>query len=121
MNAGTAQRRAVGGDPRDRDLARPIPVTSRLVGDVLQATASLVMMSTRDVPTQPAWIVDSSSPGGTPAARSRVGSPPAHWPAEEILPAKNMLCALAVAGGGCRVYHVAHPSVLQPVRARIRL
>src|SRR5208283_1709701 len=29
---------------------RPIPVTSRLVGDVLQALASLVMVSTRDVP-----------------------------------------------------------------------
>ena len=97
-----AQAGPAGASARSRS-ARPIPVTSRLVGDVLQAMASLVMMSTRDVPTQPAWIVDSPSPGGTPAARSRVGSPPAHWPAEEILPAKNMLVHLPslVAGAAC--------------------
>jgi len=80
---------------------RPIPVTSRLVGDVLQALASLVMVSTREVPTQPAWIADPSK-GGTLALRSPATSPPP-WPAEEILPAKNVLVHLPslVTGVAC--------------------
>ena len=39
-----------------KSLPRPIPVTGRLVSDVLQALASLVIVPTRQVPAQPAWL-----------------------------------------------------------------
>lgn len=35
---------------------RPIPVTTRLVGDVLQALGSNCLLRERDYPSQPAWI-----------------------------------------------------------------
>jgi putative DNA primase/helicase len=50
--------------PRSKSPRRPIPVTSRLVGDVLQAIASLVMVPIRQVPTQPIWL--AAWPAGIP-------------------------------------------------------
>jgi putative DNA primase/helicase len=77
---------------------RPIPVTSRLVCDVLQALASLVMVSTRDVPAQPAWIEE------LPADQSHANSTPP-WLAEDVLPAKNVLVHLPslFAGAACAI------------------
>lgn len=65
---------------------RPMPVTSRLVGDVLQAVAGLVLLAARDCPCQPAWV--SAAPEQAPEAEA-----PA-WPADEILPARNALVHL---------------------------
>ncbi len=39
-----------------RFAPRPLPVTGRLVSDVLQALASLVVVPTRQFPAQPAWL-----------------------------------------------------------------
>jgi putative DNA primase/helicase len=69
---------------------RPIPVTGRLVSDVMQALASLVLVGTRDVPAQPAWLPPSTGPAfesGAPGACPR-------WPPHEILPARNLLVHL---------------------------
>jgi putative DNA primase/helicase len=91
--AGVGSRSPQFAIARARPIPRPIPVTSRLVSDVLQALASLVMVSTRLVPVQPAWL--PAWPVATAAHES--GSEvdgPGCWPAEEILPAKNALVHL---------------------------
>jgi len=71
-----------------RPAPRPIPVTSRLVGDVLQALASLVMVRVRDVPNQPAWL--PPRPDQTEAALV----PGPAWLARDMLPARNALVHL---------------------------
>ena len=77
---------------KSRAVARPIAVTGRLVSDVLQALASLVMVPSRQIPAQPAWLTawpeGLSAPEGLPLAVE-----PA-WPAGEILAARNALVHL---------------------------
>jgi putative DNA primase/helicase len=77
---------------RSRSAPRPIPVTGRLVSDVLQALASLVIVSSRHISVQPAWLpawpVGISAPVDTPEQEAPT------WPAEAILPAKNALVHL---------------------------
>jgi putative DNA primase/helicase len=104
-------RRTPAGDPgacsaRSGSPHRPIPVTSRLVTDVLQALASLVLVPTRSVPAQPAWL-PSRPPGLFPApgdmAEGEAEGIP-DWAPEEVLPARNALVhlpSLAVAGATC--------------------
>jgi putative DNA primase/helicase len=77
---------------RSRSIPRPIPVTSRLVSDVLQALASLVIVPSRHVPAQPAWL--PAWPAGTHGPLDAPEQDEANWPAEEILPAKNALVHL---------------------------
>ena len=77
---------------RPGSVPRPIPVTGRLVSDVLQALASLVIVPTRQVPAQPAWL--AAWPPGIPAPKEAVKRGDATWPADEILPAKNALVHL---------------------------
>jgi putative DNA primase/helicase len=78
---------------RVRSTPRPIPVTGRLVSDVLLALASLVMVMTRQVTAQPAWL-----PGWPPGTRVETDGPEVAesptWPPAEILPAKNVLVHL---------------------------
>ena len=73
---------------------RPIPVTGHLVGDVIQAIASLVVLPASEIPHQPSWIEaiphDLVDPGHPPEGESL--APP--WPIDEILPARNMLVHL---------------------------
>ena len=57
---------------RGRTVPRPIPVTGRVVSDVLQALASLVMVSSRLVPAQPVWL--PAWPEGIAAPLSAPGS-----------------------------------------------
>ncbi len=67
---------------------RPAAVTARLVGDVLQALASLVMVRTSEVPNQPAWLParpDQDDAGLAGAC---------DWCAQEVLPARNALIHL---------------------------
>jgi putative DNA primase/helicase len=74
-------------------IARPIPVTGRIVSDVMQALASLVVVSTREVPSQPAWI--PAWPISLDSAIARPEPPLASlWPADEILPSRNALVHL---------------------------
>jgi putative DNA primase/helicase len=89
-NRGPARSRAA--TMRARSLPRPIPVTSRLVGDVLQALASLVLVSSWHIPAQPAWL--PAWPVGTPDPADALEQEDATWPADDILPAKNALVHL---------------------------
>ena len=88
-----AELRVPGRATRTRLVPRPIPVTGRVVSDVLQALASLVMVSSRLVPAQPAWL--PAWPEGIPAPDDPIPSgPEPPWAADEILPAKNALVHL---------------------------
>ena len=94
---------------------RPIAVTTRLIGDVVQAIAGSVLVRLADCPAQPAWVEgfpESASAGspapGTSPCRWRAKTPPSPlpscrqstsiapppWPAPEILPARNALVHL---------------------------
>ncbi len=84
--------RARGTTTRPRTVPRPIPVTGRLVSDVLQALASLVLVSSRHFPVQPAWL--PAWPVGIPAPMDSPEQEETTWPAEAILPAKNALVHL---------------------------
>ena len=75
---------------RSRSVPRPIPVTGRLVSDVLQALASLVIVPSRQFPVQPAWLpawpvgipapVDATRAGGGDlAGRGRSCRPRTLW------------------------------------------
>jgi len=100
--------------PRSRVPHRPIAVTSRLVADVLQALASLVLVPTRTVPSQPAWLparplslAGFASPE-EPVVNQRIAEKPQsgcipEWAAEEVLPARNALIHLPslMAGAAC--------------------
>jgi putative DNA primase/helicase len=77
---------------RPKTLPRPLPVTSRLVSDVLQALASLVVVSSRQVPAQPAWL--PAWPAGIPAQTKALDKGGVIWAADQILPAKNALVHL---------------------------
>jgi len=92
---------------RSKIPARPIPVTSRLVADVLQALASLVLVSTRTVPSQPAWLPSQPLPLNLSGLQSPGEAEPDHglaeqsdsgrhpnWAAQEVLPARNALVHL---------------------------
>ena len=70
------------GEPARRP-PRPMPVTSRLVSDVLQALAGIVLIEAAKCPAQPAWIDEPDHP---PAPKS--------WLACEMLPARNALVHL---------------------------
>jgi putative DNA primase/helicase len=69
-----------------RRPSRTRAVTSRLVIDVLEAVASLVLLPLADCPAQPAWI-------GTPSTLSPATAIP-DWPASEVLPTRNALIHL---------------------------
>ncbi len=96
-----------------RRLPRPIAVTTRLIGDVVQAIAGSVLVRLADCPTQPAWVegfpesagrlADTSTSlpvagadAATEIARSSAIDTiaPSSWPASEILPARNALVHL---------------------------
>jgi putative DNA primase/helicase len=85
-------RRSRAATVRSRSAPRPIPVTGRLVSDVLQALASLVIVSSRHVSVQPAWL--PAWPVGIPAPVDGPEQEEPTWPAEAILPAKNALVHL---------------------------
>ena len=83
-----------------RRLPRPIAVTSRMMADVLQAIAGLVLIPAADCPDQSAWVQgfpDTSVPAaaslGAGAVRRAVRVPTdcktrlatASWPVDEIL------------------------------------
>jgi putative DNA primase/helicase len=78
---------------RARTIARPIAVTGRVVSDVLQAMASLVVVSSRQVPAQPAWLPGWPAGIAAPAGSALPAAQP-DWPPEEILPARNALVHL---------------------------
>jgi putative DNA primase/helicase len=94
------QREQESGGVRRR-LVRARGVSTRLVSDVAEAVASLVLVRTADCPAQPAWL--DGWPAGF-AALTKLGdrekpgnsdqslAPP--WPASEILPAPNALVHL---------------------------
>lgn len=71
------------GSPSVQRILRPIPVTGRMVSDVVQAITGLVLVPTSECPRQPAWVA------GRPDA---AGAAP--WPVQEILPARNGLVHL---------------------------
>ncbi len=81
---------------RSKSLHRPIPVTGRLVADVLQALASLVLVPTRAVPSQPAWLpsrpLGLSAPVGV--LEPPLNEPVPEWAPEDVLPARNALVHL---------------------------
>jgi putative DNA primase/helicase len=88
----------------DRRAPRPIAVTGRLIGDVVQAMAGLALVRTADCPAQPAWIEKillSTERTVDGAATDLDAIPP--WPPAEILPTRNALVHLPslVAGGEC--------------------
>jgi putative DNA primase/helicase len=92
---------------------RPIAVTTRLIGDVVQAIAGSVLVRLADCPAQPAWVEGFPESAGQPTGGSTntllpaagedavvVAAPaidsraPSPWPAPEILPARNALVHL---------------------------
>jgi putative DNA primase/helicase len=87
---------------------RPFPVSIRLVSDVLQAVAGLVLIRTADCASQPAWLeawpeFTSRCVAGTTAARCLPADSVSPWPVNEILPARNVLVHLPslVEGASC--------------------
>jgi putative DNA primase/helicase len=95
---------------------RPIAVTTRLIGDVVQAIAGSVLVRLSACPAQPAWVEGFPESGGrlagvgasaplpaegedaavAVAALSAIDSlAPPPWPAPEILPARNALVHLS--------------------------
>jgi putative DNA primase/helicase len=90
---GESAGRSGSGPVRSKSVARPIPVSGRLVSDTLQALASLLMVPTRQVPAQPAWL--PAWPHGVPAPMYKSETlDEVTWAADEILPAKNALVHL---------------------------
>ena len=122
---GVQQRRgieAVAGG-QSRRPPRPLAVTGRLVSDVVQAVAGLILVRTLDCPRQPAWLepfpeltaplakMPPPAPARAEASRisgrwwSDVSTAAANWPATEVLPARNALVHLPsfAAGRPCAV------------------
>ena len=101
---------ALAGEPgrsRRSSRARPIPVSSRLVGDVLEAVGGLVLLRAADTHSQPAWIEGFPGPvGGAPTGLS---SGPPRWPVGELLPARNGLVHLSSLAGGTMTMVPATP------------
>ena len=97
-------RRATGERPApaDRRPPRPIAVTGRLIGDVIQAMAGLALVRTADCPAQPAWIESLPRSSGREDEEPEEIPP---WPPAEVLPTRNALVHLPslVAGGHCSV------------------
>jgi putative DNA primase/helicase len=75
-----------GSDEASKGPPRPIPVTTKLVNDVLQALTSLSLICVSNVADQPAWIDGETG-----------------WPVDEVLPCRNALVHLPafVAGLPC--------------------
>jgi putative DNA primase/helicase len=103
-NAGDP-RRTQAGAGRSQLPGRPIPVTSRLVADVLQALASLVLVPTRTVPSQPAWLpaqpfrLRALEGCAEPEIEGQWADEPEsnsipRWAPEDVLPAANALVHL---------------------------
>jgi putative DNA primase/helicase len=74
------------GEPKA--IPKPIAVTTRLVGDVIQALSGLTVLTTSTYPEQPCWLDGRSD-----------------WPVHEVLPARNGLIHLpsVVAGKPCTI------------------
>jgi putative DNA primase/helicase len=73
-------RQTLSGGEGEKAKAKPpspIPVTTRIVGDVTQALSDITLLTTRACPLQPAWL-----------------APVSVWPAAEVLPARNALIHL---------------------------
>jgi putative DNA primase/helicase len=95
-----------------RRCPRPIAVTGRLIGDVLLATAGLVLIGSAECAAQPAWVegfpdayrrhfsLRSTELEPVPQNLGLHGSTADDlskalaWPAEEVLPARNVLVHL---------------------------
>ncbi len=75
--------------PKPGPPPRPIPVSARLVSDVIQALASLVMVSVREVPSQPAWLAARPDLAAGAFENDSPG-----WAAVDVLPARNALIHL---------------------------
>ncbi|AMV37383.1 phage/plasmid primase, P4 family [Planctomyces sp. SH-PL62] len=79
----------------------PTPVTTRLVGDVVQALAGLTLVPMASCPTRPAWVETLSEPlagaadggGATPGegASARWWCDLSGWPATELVAMRNAL------------------------------
>lgn len=92
------------GRGRARRPAGPTPVTTRLVGDVVQALTGLVLVHSDDCDSQPSWIDavpetlarDPYWRGGAPSdeeptAFADLSCDLTEWPAGELIPARNAL------------------------------
>jgi putative DNA primase/helicase len=93
-----------GEEPLARGPApRPIAVTSRLVGDVLQAVAGLVLIRVAEIASQPAWV-ENIPAMKLPCPGTRDDGPP-RWPIDETLPTRNALIHLPsfVEKTACRI------------------
>jgi putative DNA primase/helicase len=84
---------------------RPTPVSGRLVGDVLQAVAGLVLITTGQCPGQPVWVEAWPQSAGPAPADTATRADEGRWPVHEILPARNTLVHLPtlIAGGACAI------------------
>ncbi len=65
------------GEQGKRKMPRPFPVTTRVVGDVIQAISGIVLVKEKEVPSQPVWFDRASD-----------------WNPVEVLPARNALVHL---------------------------
>ena len=97
--------RAEGSKPgpgrRPARPAAPTPVTTRLVGDVMQALAGLTLVPSSSCTSRPAWIdaFPDPSSGGEPEDASRPGAGAAArwwcdlsaWPAGDLVALRNAL------------------------------
>jgi putative DNA primase/helicase len=70
-----------------------IPVTTRIVGDVLQALAGMCLLTERAVPQVPAWICHERP-----------------WPLSEIMPARNAIVHIPTLAGADPESAIAPPS-----------
>ncbi len=107
------QRRHGQGPCRGRSPSR-----AALVSDVLQALASLVMVSSRQVPAQPAWL--PAWPVGIPAPADAARAGRADLAGRGDLAGEERAGAFAVAHGGDFPHHAALSPVFQCLCAGIR-
>jgi putative DNA primase/helicase len=74
------------------------PVTTKLVGNVIQALAGITLLGSRKCRSQPAWLDDSEPP----------------FPAAEILPVRNGLIHVPGAAAGRRILYPPTPRFFCP-------
>ncbi|MFO0892132.1 MAG: phage/plasmid primase, P4 family [Isosphaeraceae bacterium] len=86
-----ARSASTDGGSRRRLAPRPIPVTGRLVSDVIQALSGMVLLKAAEVPRQPAWLDGPAPAGAAP-----------RWPIDETLPARRALVHLPSLAAGRR-------------------
>ncbi|WP_165253095.1 phage/plasmid primase, P4 family [Paludisphaera soli] len=70
----------------------PAPVTTRLIGDVVQALAGLTLVPGESCPSRPAWLESGVEAAATgPDAASRWWCDLSGWPAAELIATRNAL------------------------------